>query len=70
MTGERNIFAVLDDTVHGTVRFGDGSKVAICGRGSVVFRCQDGEQRTLTDVFFILSLRSNMVWNVHITGFL
>jgi hypothetical protein len=42
MTGERDVFATLDDTVHGTVKFGDGSLVAIRRRGTVVFRSQGG----------------------------
>lgn len=61
MTGDRHVFSSLDETVHGSVRFGDGSVVAIRGRGSVVFRCQGGEQRALTGVFFIPSLRTNIV---------
>ena len=61
MTGERHMFATLDETVHGTVKFGDGSHVAIRGRGTVVFRTQGGEQRALADVFFIPSLQSNII---------
>jgi hypothetical protein len=61
MTGERHAFSTLDETVHGTVKFGDGSLVAIRGRGTIVFRGQSGEQRALTDVFFIPSLRSNII---------
>lgn len=61
MTGERHMFSTLDDNVHGTMKFGDGSMVAIRGRGSVIFRCQNGDQRALTNVFFIPSLRSNII---------
>jgi hypothetical protein len=61
MTGERHMFAAMDDTVHGTVKFGDGSLVAICGRGTVVFRSQSGEQRALANVFYIPSLKSNII---------
>lgn len=61
MTGERHMFSTLDDSVHGTVKFGDGSMVAIRGRGSVVFRCQNSDQRALTNVFYIPSLRSNII---------
>ncbi|XP_073357731.1 uncharacterized protein [Aegilops tauschii subsp. strangulata] len=43
MTGEKSMFAKLDEGVHGTVKFGDGSHVAIRGRGSIVFKCQSGE---------------------------
>ena len=38
MTGERGMFAALDETEHGTVKFGDGSTAAIRGCGSIVFR--------------------------------
>lgn len=56
MIGEQHVFATLDESVHYTIRFGDGSAVAIRRRGSVVFRCQSGDQRALTEVFYIPSL--------------
>uniref|UniRef100_A0A0A8XUW7 Retrovirus-related Pol polyprotein from transposon TNT 1-94-like beta-barrel domain-containing protein n=1 Tax=Arundo donax TaxID=35708 RepID=A0A0A8XUW7_ARUDO len=43
MTGERSIFSELDTGVRGTVRFGDGSVVAIEGRGTIIFRLKSGE---------------------------
>ena len=61
MTGERNMFSTLDEGLHGTVKFGDGSLVAIKGRGTVVFRCQNGDQRALSEVYYIPSLRSNII---------
>jgi transposase InsO family protein len=61
MTGLRHVFATLDETVHGTVRFGDGSVVDIHGKGLVIFRGQSGEQRILADVYLIPSLRSNII---------
>jgi hypothetical protein len=61
MTGLRKVFATLINTVHGTVKFGDGSVVKIYGKGSVIFRGQTGEQRVLTDVYYIPSLRSNII---------
>ena len=44
MTGSKASFSELDDDVTGTVKFGDGSRVAIQGRGTIIFRCQNGEQ--------------------------
>lgn len=44
MTGDRAVFSTLDEGVHDTVKFGDGSVVAIRGRGFVVFHCQRGDQ--------------------------
>ena len=36
MTGTRSALAHLDENVHGSVCFGDGSSVEICGLGAVV----------------------------------
>ena len=61
MTGDRGMFSTLDESVQGTVKFGDGSRVAIRGRGSVIFRGQSGNQRALSEVYFIPSLSSNII---------
>ena len=53
MTGSKAAFSELDDDVTGTVKFGDGSRVAIRGHGTIIFRCQNGEHRALTDVYYI-----------------
>ena len=50
MTGERAVFSALDETVTGTVRFGDGSSVDIRGRGTVVFNCRNKSHHALTGV--------------------
>ena len=41
MTGERSAFSDLDTSVHGTVRFGDGSVVGIEGRAHDPLHLQD-----------------------------
>ena len=61
MTGVRGVFAELDNGVTGTVKFGDGSLVSICGRGTIVFECRQKGHRALTDVYLIPRLRSNIV---------
>ena len=53
MTGSKASFSELDDNVTSTVKFGDGSRVAIQGRGTIIFRCQNGKHRVLTDVYYI-----------------
>ena len=45
----------------GTVKFGDGSRVAIQGRGTIIFSCQNDEHRALTDVYYIPQLRSSII---------
>lgn len=52
---------MLDENVVGRVKFGDGSTVDIRGKGSVVFKCRDGDERTLHEVYFIPTLCSNII---------
>jgi len=61
MTGSRAAFSELDGEVTGSVKFGDGSRVTICGQGTVIFRCKNGEQRALTDVYYTPQLRLSIV---------
>jgi hypothetical protein len=61
MTEERVAFSELDTGVVGTVKFGDGLRVNNHGRNTVIFRCQNGEQRAFTDVYYIPKLRSNII---------
>lgn len=53
MTGSKASFAKLDDTIKGSVKFGDESTVDICGRGVVTFTCHNGEHCQLIDVYYI-----------------
>ena len=39
MMGSKAAFSELDDDVTGTVKFGDGSRVVIRGRDTIIFRC-------------------------------
>lgn len=61
MTGAKEVFAELDETVGGTVKFGDGSVVDICGRGNMIFQCKNLEHKMLTEVYYIPQLRSNIL---------
>lgn len=45
----------------GSVKFGDGSKVEIYGRGTIIFWFQNGEHRALTDVYYIPQLCSSII---------
>ena len=61
MTGSRSKFRDLDDKVTGCVRFGDGSTVEIKGKGTVSFRCKNGEEKLLTEVYYIPNLCNNII---------
>lgn len=61
MTGNRSYFKSLNEKITGKVRFGDDSRIDIKGKGSIVFCCKNGDRRTLTDVYFIPELKSNII---------
>ncbi|XP_066365159.1 uncharacterized protein [Miscanthus floridulus] len=61
MTGSKEAFSKLDGNVTGTVKSGDGSRVVIQGRNTIIFRCQNDEHRALTEVYYIPQLRSSIV---------
>ena len=61
MTGERGYFSELNQNIKGKVKFGDGSCVDIDGKGSILFEAKTGEQRLLTDIYYIPDLRSNIL---------
>jgi hypothetical protein len=61
MTGCRESLATLNESVRGTVRFGDGSTVEIHGIGAVRIAGKNQDHRVLIEVYFIPSLKSNIL---------
>ncbi|GJW48913.1 zinc finger, CCHC-type containing protein [Tanacetum coccineum] len=61
MTGERNLFAELNESVTGRVWFGDGSTVKIKGKGTLLFQCKNSDQLMVSDVYFIPALTNNIL---------
>ena len=61
MTDHREKFEKLDKVVKGEVKFGDGSLVKIEGKGSIRIACKNGETRVLHGVYYIPTLKSNII---------
>ncbi|KAI3518152.1 hypothetical protein L1887_06594 [Cichorium endivia] len=61
MTGDKSKFRSLNESIQGYVKFGNESRVRIEGKGSVVFKCKDGGQRKLNEVYYIPDLCSNII---------
>ena len=61
MTGNRDYFKHINETITGKVRFGDDSHIDIKGKGPVIFLSKNGEKRILADVYYIPNLRSNII---------
>lgn len=61
MSGVREFFHDLDESITGKVRFGDDSSVDIRGKGSIRFVFEDGVKKVLNNVYYIPDLKSNIV---------
>lgn len=61
MSGQLSKFRKMDNSVKGQVRFGDGSVVHIEGKGTILMKCKNGEERLLEKVYYIPSLCSNII---------
>lgn len=61
MTGDRRYFTRINETITGKVKFGDDSRIDIKGKGSIEFTDRNGETRTMRDVYYIPSLKSNII---------
>jgi hypothetical protein len=60
MSGDRAAFTELDQRITGSVKFGDGSTMEIRGRGTVTFTIRSGDQRALSNVYFIPRLKTSI----------
>jgi hypothetical protein len=61
MIGCRAAFSELDKKTTGSVKFSDGSWVVTRGHGTVMFRCQNSEHQVLTNVYWILQLKTSII---------
>ena len=61
MTGDKEKFQELDEAIIGKVKFSDGRSVEIKGKGSILFKCKNGDQWLLEEVYYIPTLSSHMV---------
>lgn len=61
MCGKKTVLSDLDETFHSTFKFGDNSKVAVMGRGSIIFQAKGNSTHKISDVFFVPDLKTNLL---------
>ncbi|KAI4334734.1 hypothetical protein L6164_013446 [Bauhinia variegata] len=61
MTGNKELFADLDEKQKGEIVFGNDSKVPIEGKGDVLVLTKSGGHRLITQVDFVPSLKANIL---------
>jgi hypothetical protein len=55
------MFFELDRMVQATVKFGDGSMVNICSKGTVMLSGRHGQHKVLTGVYWIPRLKNSII---------
>lgn len=61
MTGNRSFFSELDESITGRDKFGDNSCVKIKGKGAILFQGKKGQQRLMTEIYYIPDLKNNII---------
>ena len=61
MTGRSEFFTKLDDSITGSVKFGDNSRIQIKGRGEIEVNQKDGSVLCLGNVLFVPKLEANIL---------
>ena len=61
MSGKKELFSHLDESVWGKVNFGNKSKVLIMGKGNVKICSKVGIDVTIVNVFFVPNLFGNLL---------
>ena len=61
MTGHKDWFCEIDETVKRSIKFGDGRSVMAKGIGKVAIRRVDGSKVTISDVLYVPNMESNLL---------
>ncbi|XP_020266712.1 uncharacterized protein LOC109842219 [Asparagus officinalis] len=61
MCGIKEFFTELNEMVQGDVTFGDQSKILVKGKGKIMIQTKMGENRYISDVYYVPALRNNIL---------
>ena len=61
MTGRKEFFNKLDESINGSMKFGDNSRIQIEGRGEIEVSQKDGSNLCLSNVLFVPRLEANIL---------
>lgn len=67
MTGNVTYFSELNRNIKGKVKFGDDLHVNIEGKCSILFQSKTGEQKLVTNIYYIPDIKSNILSLGHAT---
>ncbi|KAG9454135.1 hypothetical protein H6P81_007039 [Aristolochia fimbriata] len=61
MSGYKELFTELDESVQGEVRLGNSSTLQVKGKGRIIIQTKKGDHRYISDVLYILEMHTNLI---------
>lgn len=61
MCRNKALFSYLDETYKCTVKLGNDSCISVMGKGNIKFHMKDNTVQTISSVFYIPELKSNLI---------
>jgi hypothetical protein len=61
MCGNKSLFYDLDETFRETMKLGNNSCMSVMGKGDIKFHMKNNTVQTITSVFYVLDLKSNLI---------
>ncbi|KAL8098673.1 hypothetical protein AgCh_031438 [Apium graveolens] len=61
MTGHKDLFTKIDETIIGEVTFGDSSKIPVKGKGIITIVSKNSEKKYINNVYYLPALKNNII---------
>ena len=61
MSGNKDMFANIDESVQSEIKLGDDKKVVVMGKGSIKFETKQGEKKHIPNVYYVPNLKHNLI---------
>lgn len=56
MTGNKDLFCSLDESIQGSISFGDKTKVLVTGRGDILIRLKNRDNQFISHAYYVPTL--------------
>lgn len=61
MSGSKEMFATMDESIKSEVKLGTDHRVSVMGKGSINIRTKQDEEKHISDVYYVPGLQHNLI---------